>query len=360
MLSRDDDHLWQAVKARDGAFDGQFVYAVRTTGVYCRPSCPSRPKRRENVSFHADATAAQAAGFRACLRCRPQETRPDAALDGIVAFACQRIEGAETEPSLADLSAAAGYSPFHFQRLFKERVGLTPKQFAKACRKARLRQRLTDAASVTDAIYAAGYGASSRAYEDGAALGMTPQAFRRGAGGERIVHAMAASSLGPILVAATGRGICMIEFGDEAELVGRLSARFPGAELTPGDAGFAELVGRVVALVDAPGSTTVDLPLDIRGTAFQERVWRALTQIPAGETVSYAALAERIGQPRAARAVARACAGNGIAVAIPCHRVVRGDGDISGYRWGVARKRALLDREALNPERPAPGRPGHS
>lgn len=347
MLSRDDEILWQAVTRRDAGFDGRFVYAVRTTGIYCRPSCPSRPKRRENVSFHAGPGAAMAAGFRACLRCRPDESSPDALLNEIVAVACQRIETAETEPPLAELSAAAGYSPFHFQRLFKERIGLTPKQYAKARRKARLRDGLADAASVTDAIYAAGYGASSRAYEDGGSLGMTPSSVRRGAAGERIVHAMAGSSLGPLLVAATARGICMIEFGDEAELLHRLAARFPGAELAGGDAEFAELISRVVALVDAPGSTHADLPLDIRGTVFQERVWQALTTIPAGETVSYAGLAERIGRPGSARAVARACAGNTIAVAIPCHRVVRGDGDISGYRWGTERKRALLDRERM-------------
>lgn len=347
MLSRDDDPFWQAVTMRDAGFDGRFVYAVRTTGVYCRPSCASRPKRRENVSFHPDALAAEAAGFRACLRCRPDEARPDAALDEMVAAACQHIEAAETEPTLAQLSAAAGYSPYHFQRLFKERIGLTPKQYAKARRKLRLRDGLAGAASVTDAIYAAGYGASSRAYDDGDALGMTPRSFRQGAKGERIVHAMAASSLGPLLVAATARGICMIEFGEEPLLLQRLAARFPGAELAPADAAFADLVTRVVALVDAPGTTNEALPLDIRGTAFQERVWQALMRIPAGETVSYAGLAERIGRPGAARAVARACAGNGIAVAIPCHRVVRGNGDISGYRWGVERKRALLDAESL-------------
>lgn len=360
MLSRDDDHFWQAVTVRDAAFDGRFVYAVRTTGVYCRPSCPSRPKRRDNVSFHAGPSAAEAAGFRACLRCRPNEMKPDAALDDILAAACQRIEAAEMEPRLAELSAAAGYSPYHFQRLFKERIGLTPKQYAKARRKVRLRDGLAGAASVTDAIYAAGYGASSRAYDDGDVLGMTPRSFRRGAKGERIVHAMAGSSLGPVLVAATARGICMIEFGDESTLLQRLAARFPGAELASGDASFADLVTRVVALVDAPGATSADLPLDVRGTAFQERVWQALTQIPAGQTVSYAGLAERIGRPGAARAVARACAGNGIAVAIPCHRVVRGNGEISGYRWGVERKRALLDRERLNPEHRERDRPGRN
>ena len=347
MLSRDDDQFWQAVKMRDAAFDGRFVYAVRTTGVYCRPSCASRPKRRENVSFHPYPAAAKAAGFRACLRCRPDDTRPDAALDDMVAAACQHIEAAETEPTLAQLSSAAGYSPYYFQRLFKDRIGLTPKQYAKARRKLRLRDGLAGAASVTDAIYAAGYGASSRAYDDGDGLGMTPRSFRQGAKGERIVHAMAGSSLGPLLVAATTRGICMIEFGEEPVLLQRLAARFPGADLAGGDATFAGLVMRVVALVDAPGSTSEGLPLDIRGTAFQERVWQALMRIPAGETVSYAGLAERIGRPGSARAVARACAGNSIAVAIPCHRVVRGDGDISGYRWGVERKRALLDAERL-------------
>jgi len=344
MLASDEERLWGAVQRRDKSADGSFVYAVRSTGVYCRPSCSSRPARRENVSFYANPAAAEGAGFRPCKRCRPNEDA-DAQAAEAIRRACERIEAAEEEPDLETLACEAGYSPWHFQRLFKAQVGLSPKRYAMARRKARLRKALPDASSITDAIYAAGFGASSRAYEDKGALGMTPSAYRNGGEGETIRYTSADSSLGPVLVAATERGVCMIEFGDADELVPVLTQRFPKARITRANGDLAALVERVVQLIDAP-SGGCDLPLDIRGTAFQERVWKALTLIPAGQTVSYAELAERIGQPTAARAVARACATNGIAVAVPCHRVVRGSGDLSGYKWGVDRKQALLERES--------------
>lgn len=352
MLASDDDRLWGAVQRRDKSADGSFVYAVRSTRVYCRPSCPSRPARRENVSFYADPGAAEQAGFRPCKRCRPNEN-PHILAAEMIRRACDCIEEAEVQPDLQTLARAAGYSPWHFQRLFKAHVGLSPKQYALARRKARLRQALPHASSVTDAIYSAGFGASSRAYQDKGALGMAPSAYRSGAGGETIRYTSTDSSLGPVLVAATARGVCMIEFGEQEQLVLALKRRFPNASLIHADGDLAALVERVVQLIDEP-SAGCDLPLDIRGTAFQERVWKALTLIPTGRTVSYAELAERIGQPTAVRAVARACATNIIAVAVPCHRVVRGSGDLSGYKWGVERKEALLAREGAKPTRRIP------
>lgn len=349
MLASDDERLWGAVQRRDQSADGSFVYAVRSTGVYCRPSCPSRPARRENVTFYADANAAEKAGFRPCKRCHPNENPDDRTAEAI-RQACQWIETAEDQPDLGTLARSAGYSPWHFQKLFKAYVGLSPKQYAIACRKVRLRQALPDAGSVTDAIYAAGFGASSRAYEDKGALGMTPSSYRNGAEGETIRYASAESSLGPVLVAATERGVCMIEFGEPEQLVQVLAQRFPKACIVPVNRDLAALVERVVQLIDEP-SAGCDLPLDIRGTAFQERVWKALTLIPAGETLSYAELAELIGRPSATRAVARACASNSIAVAVPCHRVVCSSGKLSGYKWGVERKEALLSRESTKSAR---------
>lgn len=343
MMTNDEEQNWRAVRDRDRSADGCFVYAVRSTGVYCRPGCPSRPARRENVTFYAAPAAAEAAGYRPCKRCRPKE-HPGARVAEAVRHACALIEAAEEQPDLATLARAAGYSPSHFQRLFKAHVGLSPKQYAITRRKARLRTALAEAVSVTDAIYAAGFGASSRAYDDKGALGMTPGTYRNGAAGETIRFTSAPSSLGTVFVAATVRGICMIEFGDPETLAPALVRHFPKAQIMAADGDLAELVARVVALIDTP-SAACELPLDIRGTAFQERVWKALTLIPPGETVSYAELARRIGQPSAARAVARACATNTIAVAVPCHRVVGGSGDLSGYRWGVERKQALLARE---------------
>ncbi|HMM75916.1 MAG TPA: bifunctional DNA-binding transcriptional regulator/O6-methylguanine-DNA methyltransferase Ada [Gammaproteobacteria bacterium] len=343
----DTEACWQAVRTRDRAADGRFVYAVRSTGVYCKPSCPSRPARPENVSFHADPAAARAAGYRACKRCKPDALSADAAHPGIVA-ACRAIEAAEELPDLATLAALAGLSRFHFHRQFKAVTGVTPKAYAAAWRSRRVREALCAGAPVTAAIYAAGYNSNARFYHDAPAiLGMTPSVYRAGGSREEIRFAIGECSLGAILVAATARGLCAILLGDDADALAReLQDRFPHATLRGDDEDFARTVALVVGFVEAPG-VGLDLPLDIRGTAFQQRVWQALRAIPAGTTASYADIAARIGRPKAVRAVAQACAANALAVAIPCHRVVRSDGALSGYRWGVQRKRALLEREGL-------------
>jgi len=338
------DKQWDAVCDRDASKNGAFVYAVRTTGVYCLPSCTSRTAKRENVFFFATPVQAENAGFRACKRCRPDQTIGNSPHADTIKQACSDIQSSETEPTLATLAGKAGLSSGHFQRLFKAEVGLSPKRYAIAVRKQRFLGSLAGASSVTDAIYEAGYSCSSRAYADGKAFGLAPSSYQKGAKGEKIRFALASTSLGDIIVAATGRGICMVEFGERHELVAKLVSRFPNANLEDADTALAGQVTRVVSLIDTPGDNA-GLSLDIRGTAFQERVWQALRKIPLGRTVSYAELAQMIGQPTAARAVAGACAANRIAVVIPCHRVVRGTGEISGYRWGPKRKRALLERE---------------
>lgn len=342
-----DDVRWRAVCARDRDADGRFVYAVRTTGVYCRPSCPSRRARRENVSFFAAPAAALAAGYRACKRCRP-----DGGDDGraaLVTAACRYIEQAESAPSLAEVAAHVGLSSYHFHRLFKAGTGLTPRAYAAAHRGERVRRALARGSAVTDALYDAGYNSNGRFYAEAAGvLGMAPTAYRRGGADTAIRFAVGECSLGSILVAASPRGVCAILLGDDPEALLRdLEARFPRAQLLGGDGEFERLVATVVGFVEQP-ALGLDLPLDVRGTAFQQRVWQALRAIPAGATASYAEVAQRIGAPRAVRAVAQACAANALAVAIPCHRVVRNDGSLSGYRWGVERKRALLAREASN------------
>jgi AraC family transcriptional regulator of adaptative response/methylated-DNA-[protein]-cysteine methyltransferase len=340
------DERWAAVRARDAGADGAFVYSVRSTGVYCRPSCPSRPARPENVAFHDSCGDAEAAGFRPCLRCKPGEPPLAERHAQAVAQACRLIEQADSEPDLDSLAREVGMSRFHFHRVFKTHTGITPKAYAAARRAERLASRLAQAPSVTEALYDAGFNSSARFYAaSGSRLGMTPTRFREGGSGETIRFAVGACSLGAILVAATDKGICAILIGDDPDLLVRdLQDRFPRAELHGGDASFETTVATVVGFVEAPG-TGLNLPLDVRGTAFQQRVWQALRDIPAGATVSYAELAERVGLPSGARAVAGACAANAIAVAIPCHRVVRNDGSISGYRWGVERKQALLERE---------------
>lgn len=342
MSYETDEARWAAVAGRDRAADGAFVFGVVTTGIYCRPGCASRTPRRENVRFFAGPDEAEGAGLRPCKRCAPcGGPAPQAEA---VARACAVIAAADSPPTLGQLADAAGMSPFHFHRVFKAATGLTPAAYARAHRDERLREALPAASSVTAAIYEAGYGSSSGVYST-APLGMTPAAYRGGAKGERISYAVAGSYLGPVVVAATERGVCAIEFGDSAdELQARLSTRFPGAELVAGDEAFAETVARVVTFLEAPAAG-LDLPLDIQGTAFQRRVWEALRAIPAGATASYAEVAARVGQPGAARAVAQACAANRLAVAVPCHRVVRGDGEPGGYRWGAERKRAILERE---------------
>lgn len=341
-----DEERYEAVRRRDAAFDGLFFYSVRTTGVYCRPNCAARLPLRENVAFHDSCEAAEAAGFRPCKRCRPSGQSKAAEQAAAIARACALIDTAEELPGLDALARAARLSPFHFHRVFKSVTGVTPKAYANARRAERLKATLTDAPSITSALYDAGFNASSRFYEGSAArLGMTPSDWRKGGRGASIRFAVGQCTLGAILVAATEKGVCAITLGDDPQaLVEGLQDRFPEAEIDGGDPEFARLVAAVVGLVERPGQS-IELPLDIRGTAFQERVWSALRAIPPGATRHYAEIAAAIGQPSAARAVASACASNDIAVAIPCHRVVRSDGSISGYRWGVERKRALLARE---------------
>jgi AraC family transcriptional regulator of adaptative response/methylated-DNA-[protein]-cysteine methyltransferase len=340
-----DSQRWQAVESRDTSAAGHFVYAVRTTGVYCTPGCKSRMAKRENVEFFNDATSAEAAGYRACRRCTAktgENRRSD-----LVARACRLLESSDTPPSLDQLGAQLSVSPFHLHRLFKAETGLTPKAYASAFRARRLRERLGDGqSSVTDAIYDAGYNSNSRFYESAdQRLGMRPRDFRAGGAGASIHFAIGQCSLGAILVAQSEKGICAILLGDDPEvLLEQLQDQFPKAHLIGGDAGYERLVAEVVGFVEAP-ALGLALPLDVQGTAFQERVWQALREVPVGSRVSYTDIAERIGAPKAVRAVAMACAANHIAVAIPCHRVVRRDGDISGYRWGVERKRQLLARE---------------
>ncbi|MBJ8120632.1 bifunctional DNA-binding transcriptional regulator/O6-methylguanine-DNA methyltransferase Ada [Brucella abortus] len=347
-----DESRWQKVLDRDKASDGKFVYAVRTTGVYCRPSCPSRRGKRENVQFFNGCEDAERAGFRPCLRCKPDlsdtlATQNNARHAEMVASACRFIETAETQPSLEEIANVVKASPAHFHRVFKAFTGLTPKAHADAHRAGRMRVALDmPQIRVTDTIYDAGYNSSSRFYEaSDRILGMTPKAYRAGGKDADIRFAIGQSTLGAVLVAASGKSVCAIFMGDDPQgLIHDLEKRFPKANLIGADRNFENLVAEVVGFVEAPG-IGLDLPLDLRGTAFQQRVWRALCEIPAGETVSYTDIAERISAPRAVRAVAQACAANKIAVAVPCHRVVRNDGGISGYRWGVERKRDLLERE---------------
>jgi AraC family transcriptional regulator of adaptative response/methylated-DNA-[protein]-cysteine methyltransferase len=340
------DTRWAAVVARDRGADGRFFYSVRTTGVYCRPSCAARPARPENVEFHATAADAQRAGFRPCRRCKPDQLGLAAQQAAKVADACRFIERADHAPTLADLAAHAGMSAFHLHRVFKKVTGLTPAAYARAQRAQRLRRELEAGGTVADAIYGAGYGSGSRFYEQAdELLGMTPSRFRAGGADTEIRFAIGECSLGSILVACSERGVCAISIGDDPRaLVRELQDRFPNARLIGGDGAFEQLVARVVGFVEAP-RLGLDLPLDVRGTAFQQRVWQALRDIPAGRTVSYAELARRLGMPKSVRAVAQACGANALAVAIPCHRVVRSDGAPSGYRWGLERKRALLERE---------------
>lgn len=338
------DPRWKAVLARDATHDGRFVYAVTSTGIYCRPSCPARRPALGNVAFYASAPQAQAAGFRACMRCRPDATGPAHA--ETIAAACRRIREAEEPLTLADLATGSGLSPHHFHRIFKAATGLTPHAYAAADRARRMRESLKPDTEVTAAVYDSGFASLGRFYaQAGESLGMAPSRYRRGGEGEAIRFAIADSSLGAILVAATERGVCAILIGDDPEALARdLQDRFPNAMLIPGDGDFETLVARVVAFAQEPRGN-LDLPLDLRGTAFQLRVWQALREIPPGTTLSYGELARRLGLPAASRAVAGACAANHVAIAVPCHRIVRNGGSISGYRWGVARKRLLLDRE---------------
>lgn len=338
---------WATICARDLAQDDPFFYAVRTTGIYCRPSCGARRPRREHVEIYQSCTAAEAAGYRPCKRCQPQEApkiERDAAMIGA---ACRLIETAESPPALTELARASGLSAYHFHRLFKSLTGVTPKAYGDAVRLDRLRAKLEDTPTITAAIYEAGYNEAGRFYAHGPqTLGMTAKSYRARATGETIRFATGQCSLGVILVAATDLGVCAIFLGDERDpLEQDLKRRFANAVFVNADRAFDATVAEVIELAEKPALAR-NLPLDIRGTAFQRRVWQALQQISAGETASYADIAQRIGAPKAVRAVARACGANPLAIAIPCHRVVRADGGLSGYRWGVGRKRALLKREA--------------
>jgi AraC family transcriptional regulator of adaptative response/methylated-DNA-[protein]-cysteine methyltransferase len=341
------DPRWSAVLSRDPGADGEFFYSVKTTGVYCRPSCGARAPRPENVAFHATAADAERAGFRACRRCKPDQPSLTEQHAATVAGLCRFIENAEEPPTLAKLAKRAGLSPYHLHRVFKGITGLTPKAYAAAHRAKRVRQELGRSRSVTEAIYGAGYGSNGRFYEESnEVLGMTPTSYRTGGANTEIRFAVGECSLGSILVARSDRGICAIFLGDDPESLARdLQDRFPRARLIGGDAGFERLVAKVVGCVENP-RLGLDLPLDVRGTAFQQRVWRALRGVPAGDTVSYTEIAKRIGSPKSVRAVGQACGANPLAVAIPCHRAVRHDGALSGYRWGIERKSALLEREA--------------
>jgi AraC family transcriptional regulator, regulatory protein of adaptative response / methylated-DNA-[protein]-cysteine methyltransferase len=341
------EQRWNAVVARDRAADGQFVYAVRSTRIFCHPSCPSRPARQANVTFYADATEAAAAGYRPCKRCRPGLVSRSDQQTSAIEKACRIVRDAADPPSLEVLAKAVGMSAYHFHRTFKAALGVTPKAYIDAERSKRMRDHLAAGTRVTSAIYDAGYGSNSRFYEKAQErLGMTATVYQRGGGGLQIRFAVGQCSLGAILVAATSRGLCAIELDNDPQaLVTSLQDRFPRAEFIGADRAFEKLVAKVVAAVERPGTARA-LPLDIQGTAFQERVWQALRDIPAGTTASYRDIAAAIGAPSATRAVANACGANPVAVAIPCHRVVRTDGSLGGYRWGIERKRALLEREA--------------
>jgi AraC family transcriptional regulator, regulatory protein of adaptative response / methylated-DNA-[protein]-cysteine methyltransferase len=343
----EDDPRWARVVTRDRTANGQFWYSVATTGVYCRPSCPSRTANPKNVALHDTLAAAKATGFRPCKRCNPDGASLEAQNAALVAKACRLIEQSEEPLSLAELAKAVDLSASYFHRMFKAVTGLTPKDYMEAHRAERVRGRLAEGQSVTATIYDAGFNSSGRFYEKATnMLGMTPSKYRAGGADEDIRFAVGQSSLGGILVASSDKGVAAILMGDDpGALVRSLQDRFPRARLIGGDADYEQLVARVVGFIESP-KIGLDLPLDVRGTAFQQRVWRALRKIPSGKTVSYAQIARAIGSPKAVRAVAGACASNNIAVAIPCHRVVRNDGSLSGYAWGVERRRALIEREA--------------
>jgi AraC family transcriptional regulator of adaptative response/methylated-DNA-[protein]-cysteine methyltransferase len=341
-----DEESWKAVMARDPNFDGKLVFAVATTGVYCRPSCAARRPRRENVTFFSHPDQAERAGFRECLRCRPRSSSGNPQ-SGVAKEICRYIEQHLDEPiTLESLGKAFRLSPFHLQRRFKAAIGITPREYADSCRMRHLKRNLQSGDNVTRAMYDAGYGSSSRLYEKTASqLGMTPDKYRRGAIAARIRYACADSPLGRMLIAATDRGVCSIQFArSDGELIEGLKREFPFAVRKPDEGGLQTWIGALLSKMTGR-EMDATLPLDIRATAFQRRVWTYLQSIPFGATRSYSQVAKAIGRPSARRAVARACATNPVAVAIPCHRVVREDGSASGYRWGVQRKKALLDME---------------
>jgi len=350
----DFDECWAALEKRDASAAGRFFYGVRTTGVYCRPGCTSRLPLRKNTLFFETLAEAEAAGLRPCKRCRPADGSAASRHVAAIERACTLLRQSETMPTLSELADAAGISPFHFHRVFKQITGATPRDYARTHRLGRFAEKLDAGEPVTQAIYASGFGSSSRAYETApAGLGMTPGARRRGGDGQTIRFATIETPLGWALVAATGRGICMTALADDREsLAAALRQRFPAAKVVADEAGLKDWADRIVQFITAPDHN-LDLPLDIRGTAFQARVWRALQKIPLGKTASYTEIAAALGQPKAVRAVAQACAANKLALLVPCHRVVRSDGDLGGYRWGVERKRVLLAKERAAAEKPS-------
>lgn len=351
----DEERCWRAILQRSDTLAGTFLFGVVTTGIFCRPSCPSRRAKRENLRLFRTPDEAIKAGFRPCKRCKPDAQSIGGEKAELIAGICRRIEAAEEMPTLAGLAEEAGISAFHLHRKFKSVTGVTPKAYMAGVKASRLREGLGQARSVTDAIYEAGYASSSRFYEkSNEILGMEPRQYQSGGKGVWMQYAVADSWLGRVLVAATERGICAILFGDDdAQLARDLHERFHAANIEQGTAGFASSLVEVLAAIETP-SLAVNLPLDIIGTAFQQRIWAALRAIPMGETASYAEIAGHVGSPKASRAVAAACAANPLAVAIPCHRVIRGNGELSGYRWGVERKRRLLEREAEKAGKPRP------
>ena len=337
-----DDARWKAVLSRDASADGAFYYAVRPTGVYCRPTCPSRRPLRAHVAFFGDIESAERANFRPCLRCRPNEVSPQ---QRVVAHILQLLDTVEVPPSLAELGEAVGLNSSHLRRVFRRATGLSPKQYVVAQRLQRFKAGLKQGRSVTGAMYDAGYGSSRALYEKAnQQLGMAPGAYKRGGRTEQIAYTVTDSPLGRMLVAATKRGMCALRFGKDDALIRELHSEYPHATLVPNRRAVAPYIR--AALEHLSGrNTRLNLPLDVQATTFQSRVWDALREIPYGQTRSYAQIAEAIGEPRAVRAVARACATNPVAVVVPCHRVVRSDGALSGYRWGIERKRALLEKE---------------
>ncbi len=343
----DHEQCWQAVIDKDANQDGKFFFAVKTTGIYCRPSCPSRAPKRVNVEFFADADAARQSGYRACLRCAPDGVSKRQQQTEAILKACRLIESSSERIHLAQLAEKVGLSPYHFHRMFKDVTGVTPLEYFKSRQIAQIGASIRSESSITEAIYEAGFGSSSRFYENAdAMLGMRPRTYKAGGRGEVIRVSIRSCALGLVLVAATAVGICTIEFGDNADELGRrVAERFPNSLIVKEDAQFEMWLEKILAHIQLPANS-LDLPLDIRGTAFQQQVWKALRDIAPGDTLSYGQVAERIGRPTAVRAVATACASNVLALAIPCHRVVRGNGELSGYRWGAERKRALLGLEA--------------
>ncbi len=345
--SKIQDWRWQAIAMRDHKLDGAFYYAVKTTGVYCRPSCPSRRAKPGNVSFFVTCEDAERAGFRPCMRCNPREPALAKQHAAVVTKICHDITIKQEIPSLGDMARKANLSPSHFHRIFKAVTGLTPRAYAIAQRAARVKSALAEpGATVTKAIYSAGFNSSGRFYEaSNKLLGMTPTDYRNGGKSIEIRFTVKECSLGCVLVACSSKGVCAILLGDDSDTLFRdFRCRFPKAQILAGDSQFETLVAKIIAFIEAP-ALGLELPLDVRGTVFQQRVWQALRQIPAGKTASYTEIAKQIGAPKAVRAVARACAANKLAVAIPCHRVICQDGKLSGYHWGIERKRTLLDRE---------------